>query len=101
MSVEGDFSHSVTMLNNTVGDLKVAVAELKVTVSNMALRDADDRQAAQRREDRQQGEAQRREDRIAALERWKSRIQGQIWLIGGFSGLVGAAVIARILHWLP
>jgi len=100
MSIEGDFSQSVAMLNATVGDLKVAVAELKVTVSNMALRDADDRQTAQRREDRQQSEAQRREDRIAALERWKSRIQGQIWLLGGVCAVLGGTLVARILHWI-
>src|SRR5262249_33970937 len=85
MSAEGDLYGAVGLLNNTVGDLKVTVAELKTTVADMKGRDTEDRAAALRRE-----------DRIAALERWKYGLQGQILLLGGICAVLGAAGAGRI-----
>jgi len=90
MGAEGDLYGAVGLLNNTVGDLKVAVAELKTTVADMKGRDVEDRAAALRRE-----------ERLAALERWKSRIQGQILLLGAITAALGATLAGRIFHIVP
>jgi hypothetical protein len=74
-------------LREIVTDLRIAVGELKGVVGSAAARDTEDRNAAAKSV-----------ERLSALERWQSRIRGQIallyFLVGGVASLVGG----RALH---
>jgi hypothetical protein len=80
----------IGLLSSAVGDLKIAVAELKITYASAIDRDREDRL-----------KLDRHEDRISALERWRSLVTGQLALIafiaGGTAVALGAAIFRRLI----
>lgn len=76
-------------LREAVADLRVAIAELKVTIAGISIRGIEDR-----------GMAAKVEDRLNSLERWQSRIKGQVALIYFLIGILTTVLTARIFHIL-
>jgi hypothetical protein len=74
-------------LREVITELRVASAELKVHVAGMGVRDIEDR-----------GAMLKFDARISALERWKSRVQGQIALAYLLIGVVGTVLAGRVLN---
>lgn len=84
-------NQTISLLSSAVGDLRVTVAELKVTVAAAADRD---------REDRVQSAGY--EVRLSALERWRSRVNGQITLIAFVAGGTAVGLSAAVIrHFFP
>lgn len=82
-----DLRQTVASLNLTVGDLRVAVAELKTTLNGYAERDREERAAAAKIE-----------ERVGSLEKWRARVQGQIALAFFLIGCLATILGARIAH---
>jgi len=78
-------TENLSQLNHAVNDLKLAVTELRITFAGMTIRDVEDR-----------GASTKLDGRISVVELWKSRIQGQIALLGIAVGALAAVVAARI-----
>lgn len=95
MADEGaELRSSIGRLDSAIGDLKIAVAELKVTVQNISDRDREDRLAMQ-------ATTRDHEERISGLERWRSRVNGQLALLGVLAGGSAVAILGRVMHLLP
>jgi hypothetical protein len=73
-------------LDAAVGDLKLTVTELRVTLASMVIRDVEDR-----------GASAKIDSRVSSLEVWRGRIQGQIALLALTVGGTLSLLIARIL----
>ena len=86
-----ELRQAATLLGSVVTDLRVAVEVLKATVATAADRDREDRL-----------QVATHETRISILERWRSRVNGQLNLISFLAGGTAVALGAAILrHFVP
>ena len=82
---------TVVKLDLSVHTLDLTVATLTVTLNTLASRAAEDR-ASQAKE---QAEIERR---LTTMEQWRSRIIGQIGLLGFLVGAVVTLMAGKVLH---